>query len=289
MATVIDGRATAAKVRVEVAEAVAAFATAHGRPPGLATVLVGDDPASAIYVRSKHQACEETGIASFQHELPAEASEDALLALVAKLAADDAVDGILVQLPLPEHVDELRVLEAIPAAKDVDGFHPWNIGALALGRPAARSCTPHGVMRLLDEYGIELRGAHAVVVGRSNIVGKPMALMLLERDATVTVAHRHTRALASVTREADVLVVATGVPRLITADMVKRGAVVIDVGTTRTQDGLVGDVIYDEVERVAGWITPVPGGVGPMTIATLLANTVQIAQARAAADATPAS
>ena len=279
-ATVIDGKAVSARVRGEVAAGVEAFVARHGRAPGLATVLVGDDPASEIYVRSKRRACEEVGIASIHHTQPADITQERLLALVEELAADDAVDGILVQLPLPAGMDEGEVIAAIPADKDVDGFHQQSVGALVLGRPGLRSCTPRGIMRLLDEHDVQLRGATAVVVGRSNIVGKPIALMLLERDATVTIAHRHTPDLGALTRTADVLVVATGMPRLVTGDMVKPGATVIDVGTTRTNDGLLGDVVFDEAVEVAGLITPVPGGVGPMTIATLLANTLEAACAR---------
>jgi len=284
-ATVMDGKAVATRLRERVAERAAAFRSEHGRAPGLATVLVGGDPASAVYVRMKRRACEELGVVSFGEDHPDGTSQSELLAVVERLAADDAVDGILVQLPLPAGIDTQAVLAAVPVSKDVDGFHAASVGALVLGLEGLRSATPHGVMRLLDEYGVELAGARAVVVGRSNIVGKPMALMLLERDATVTLAHRHTRDLGALTREADVLVAAAGVPRLITGDMVKPGAVVVDVGTSTTEHGLVGDVAYAEVAEVAGLITPVPGGVGPMTIAALFSNTLDAAEARATAPA----
>jgi methylenetetrahydrofolate dehydrogenase (NADP+) / methenyltetrahydrofolate cyclohydrolase len=279
---IIDGRAVAARVRARVAEQARQFAVEHGRPPGLATLLVGDDPASALYVQLKHRACEEVGIASIDRRLPASVDQDGLMAVVEELVADEAVDGVLVQMPLPEHLDPEPVVLAVPPAKDVDGFHPANVGALALGTPLLPSCTPAGVLTLLDEYGVQLAGADAVVIGRSRVVGMPMALLLLSRDATVTVTHARTRGLAEHVRRADVLVSAAGVPGLVTADMVKPGAVVIDVGTTRTEQGLRGDVEFEAVREVASLITPVPGGVGPITIATLLANTVRAAQLRVA-------
>ena len=275
-ATLIDGKAHAAKVRAEVARAVDEL----GRPIGLATVLVGDDPASAIYVRMKRAACEEVGIESIHHEPPATISEDDLLALVADLNADERVTGILVQLPLPDHVDEAKVIAAIAPVKDVDGFHPFNAGLLFQGTPTLTAATPTGIMELLRAYEVELKGAHAVVVGRSNIVGKPVALMLLAEHATVTIAHSRTPDLGAVTREADVLVAAVGRAGVITADMVKPGATVVDVGINRTDAGVVGDVDPGAAE-VAGLLTPVPGGVGPMTIAALLANTVKAARYQA--------
>jgi methylenetetrahydrofolate dehydrogenase (NADP+)/methenyltetrahydrofolate cyclohydrolase len=281
-ATIIDGKAHAATVRAEVARDVAEL----GRPIGLATVLVGDDEASAIYVRMKRAACEEVGIESIHHEPPATVSEDDLLALVADLTADERVTGILVQLPLPEHIDESRVIAAIAPIKDVDGFHPVNAGLLFQGTPTLAAATPTGIMELLRAYDVPLKGAHAVVVGRSNIVGKPVALMLLAEHATVTIAHSRTRGLGAVTQEADVLVAAVGRAGVITAEMVKPGATVIDVGINRTDAGVVGDVDAG-VAEVAGLLTPVPGGVGPMTIAALLRNTVKAARYQAGVLAFP--
>jgi len=289
-ATVIDGRAVAAAVRARVAEGVRGFAErSGGRVPGLATVLASDDPASAIYVSSKRKLTEEVGMRSIHHELAAGASPEELLALVDDLNSDDAVDGILVQLPLPPHHDQDAVIERIASAKDVDGLTATNAGLLAQGRPGLVPCTPQGVMELLREAGAELAGAEAVIVGRSILVGRPLASLLLNAHATVTVCHSRTRDLADVCRRADVLVAAVGSPRLVTAEMVKRGAVVIDVGTNRTDDGLVGDVDFEPVSVVAGAITPVPGGVGPMTIAMLLANTVRAARERALAGNPPAA
>jgi methylenetetrahydrofolate dehydrogenase (NADP+)/methenyltetrahydrofolate cyclohydrolase len=272
-ATLMDGRALAAKVRADVAREV----TALGRPVGLATVLVGDDPASAIYVRRKREACAEVGIQSFHHELPATTSEDDLLALVGELNADDAVTGILVQLPLPEQVDDDRVIRAIDPIKDVDGFHPANAGFLLQGRPTLPPATPSGVMELLREYEVDLAGAEVLVIGRSNIVGKPVALLLLAEHATVTLAHSRTRDLARLAREADVVVAAVGRAETVTAGMVKPGAAVVDVGINRVDGRVVGDVA-EEVREVAGLVSPVPGGVGPMTIAMLLRNTVRAAR-----------
>jgi methylenetetrahydrofolate dehydrogenase (NADP+)/methenyltetrahydrofolate cyclohydrolase len=246
---------------------------------GLATVLVGDDPASHVYIRLKHEAAEQAGIDARDHRLPADTSQAELLSLVAQLNNDDSVDGILVQLPLPEHIDEERVLFAIDPAKDVDGLHPVNAGRLYLGRPFLVPATPLGVLALLDDYGVELPGARAVVIGRSAIVGKPVAHLLLGRHATVTICHSRTDDLERYTTDADVLVVAVGQPGLITLEMIKLGAAVVDVGITRTEAGLVGDVDPGVAER-AGWLTPVPGGVGPMTIAMLLQNTVTAAKAR---------
>jgi methylenetetrahydrofolate dehydrogenase (NADP+) / methenyltetrahydrofolate cyclohydrolase len=274
---IIDGKAVAARVRAEVAEQVAAL-KARGVATGLTVVRVGDDPASAVYVRNKIKACAETGIVSTEHHLPDDTTQDELLALIARLNADPAVHGILVQLPLPKQIAEQAVLEAISPAKDADGFHPFNVGCLWTGKPAPRACTPFGVMRLLDEAGVDLKGKHAVVVGRSNIVGKPQAAMLLERHATVTIAHSRTPDLAAVVGRADVVIAAVGKAEIIKGAWIKPGAVVIDVGMNRGADGkLVGDVEFAEASRRAAAITPVPGGVGPMTIAMLLANTVALA------------
>ncbi len=275
-ATLMDGKALSAKVRAEVAREVAEL----GRPVGLATVLVGDDPASAVYVRNKRQACTEAGIESIHHELPAETSEQDLLELVADLNADPRVTGILCQLPLPGHIDEDKVIRAIDPAKDVDGFHPMNAGLLLQGTGVLLPATPAGIMEILDEYEVPLQGARAVVVGRSNIVGKPVSLLLLQRHATVTICHSRTRDLPALTREADVLVAAVGKAAAITKEMVKPGACVIDVGINRVESGLVGDVA-PEVAEVAGLLTPVPGGVGPMTIAALLRNTLRAARHQA--------
>ncbi len=275
-ARLIDGKALAAQVRAEVAARAAALA-ASGRRPALAVILVGVDPASEVYVRNKVAACKAAGIHSIHETYGADLPEAELLARIDALNRDDAVHGILVQLPLPAHIDAQRVIEAIAPHKDVDGFHVASAGALLVGRPGFRPCTPLGCMRMLEHIGMaRLRGKHAVVVGRSNIVGKPMALMLLGADATVTIAHSGTPDLAATCRQADVLVAAVGRPRMITGDMIKPGAVVIDVGVNRLPDGtLCGDVDFAAASQVAGWITPVPGGVGPMTIAMLLANTVQ--------------
>ena len=271
-AKIIDGKAVAASIRASVKDKVAALVQ-RGVRPGLAVILAGDDPASRVYVRNKVRACEETGVRSELHELPGSVSEAELLQRVAKLNADAAVHGILVQLPLPKHINSDRVLEAVAPAKDVDGFHLENLGALVAGRPGVVPCTPAGVMRLIEHAGVDLAGRHAVVIGRSNIVGKPQALLLLQKNATVTIAHSKTRDLPSITRQADVLVAAVGRAKLVTADMVKPGACVIDVGVNRLPDGtLAGDVDFDSVKAVAGSITPVPGGVGPMTIAMLLEN-----------------
>jgi methylenetetrahydrofolate dehydrogenase (NADP+)/methenyltetrahydrofolate cyclohydrolase len=274
VATLMDGKALGARIRARVAE----DARSLGRL-GLATILVGDDPASHVYIRLKHEAAEEAGIEAIDRRLPADVPESELLELVARLNDDDAVDGILVQLPLPEHVDEARVLRAVDPLKDVDGYHPYNAGHLYAGRPTLVPATPVGIMSLLAEYEIPLTGARAVVVGRSLIVGKPTALLLLQAHATVTICHSRTQDLAGHTREADVLVVAVGRPGAIAPDMVKPGAAVVDVGINRTDTGLVGDVDPAAAERAA-FMTPVPGGVGPMTIASLLANTVLAARYR---------
>jgi methylenetetrahydrofolate dehydrogenase (NADP+) / methenyltetrahydrofolate cyclohydrolase len=275
-ATLIDGKALAAKVREEVAAQVAQLGAV-----GLATVLVGDDPASHVYINLKQKAAQAVGINAQDVRLPVETTEEELLALIADLNAGDAVDGILVQLPLPEQLDEAKAIEAIDPAKDVDGIHPVNAGLLYLGRPALVPATPLAVMRMLEEYEIELSGAHAVVVGRSAIVGKPVAHLLLQANATVTICHSRTRDLRRHTLDADVLVAAVGQPHMISADMVKAGGTVIDVGLTRTDEGLLGDVEPGAAERAA-FITPVPGGVGPMTIAMVLGNTVAAAKKRLA-------
>jgi methylenetetrahydrofolate dehydrogenase (NADP+) / methenyltetrahydrofolate cyclohydrolase len=281
-AEVIDGKAVAESVRAEVATGASEFTRRHDRPPGLATVLVGDDPASQVYVGSKRKLSEEVGMRSIHHELDAATKPGTLLELIDELGADDAVDGILVQLPLPDHHDQDAVIARIPAEKDVDGLTATSAGLLAQGRPGLVPCTPQGVMRLIEAAGAQLEGAEAVVVGRSILVGRPLASLLLNASATVTVCHSRTRDLPQVTSRADVLVAAVGSPRTIGAGMVKPGATVIDVGTNRTDEGLVGDVDFAAVREVAGAITPVPGGVGPMTIAMLLANTLRAAQARAA-------
>ncbi len=279
-AEIIDGRAVAAAVRERVAAEVSSFESERGRPPALATVLVGEDPASEVYIRNKRRACEEVGISSIHHGLPADTGEDELLNLVAGLGLDDAVDGILVQLPVPDQIDPDRVVATIDPGKDVDGLTPVNAGLLAHGTPGLTPCTPAGVMELLQSQGVELEGAEAVVVGRSKLVGVPVARLLLAADATVTICHSRTRDLPAVCRRADVLVAAVGIPRLLGADAVKPGAVVIDVGMNRGEDGLCGDVDFEAAAEVASAITPVPGGVGPMTIAMLLVNTVAAARAR---------
>ena len=287
-ARIIDGKAQAAALRNEVAADVARFTAAHGTCPGLAVVLVGEDPASQVYVASKAKQTVEVGMRSYEYRLDASTPEADLLALIAKLNADDAVDGILVQLPLPRHVDSAKVLDAISPAKDVDGFHVVNVGRLSTGQPCLVPCTPYGSMMLLDATLPSLKGLEAVVVGRSNIVGKPMAQLLLKAHCTVTVAHSRTKDLAGVCRRADILVAAVGIPEMIKGDWVKPGACVIDVGINRIpapekgegKTRLVGDVEFASAKEIAGSITPVPGGVGPMTIATLLANTLIAAHQR---------
>jgi methylenetetrahydrofolate dehydrogenase (NADP+)/methenyltetrahydrofolate cyclohydrolase len=273
-ATIMDGKALAERIRAEVAQEAKEFDSL-----GLATVLVGDDPASEIYIRRKHEAAREAGITAHDHHLPAETTEDELLALIAELNADDSVDGILVQLPLPDQIDEARALRAVDPVKDVDGFHPASAGQLYLDDPTFVPATPLGIMALLEEYAVPLEGARAVVIGRSTIVGKPAALLLLRANATVTICHSRTRDLAAHVDEADVVVAAVGKADVVTAEMVKPGSVVIDVGMNRTEDGLRGDVDPAAAER-AGLITPVPGGVGPMTIAMLLRNTIKAAKFR---------
>ena len=277
-ASLIDGKAIAAGFRQELAVRVARLKD-RGTIPGLAVVLVGDDPASQVYVRNKALACEATGILSRVHRLSAATPQEQLIAFVERLNADPAIHGILVQLPLPRPLDARAVIEAITPDKDVDGFHYFNVGSLVVGEPAFYPCTPWGVMKMLEHEGVAIEGAHAVVVGRSTIVGKPMSLLLLNGGATVTICHSKTRDLGAMTRQADILVAAVGKARMIGADMVKPGAVVIDVGINRLPDGkLAGDVDFEAVREVASRITPVPGGVGPMTIAMLLANTVKSAE-----------
>jgi methylenetetrahydrofolate dehydrogenase (NADP+)/methenyltetrahydrofolate cyclohydrolase len=285
-ARLIDGKAAAAAIRDQVAAGVAAFERHSGRPPGLATVLVGEDPASLVYVRSKNRVTAATGMTSFGHNLPDTISETELLDLIGELDADERVDGILVQLPLPKQIDTSRVISAIEPAKDVDGFHALNAGRLATGLPSLVPCTPLGCLHLLKSALGSLAGLEAVVIGRSNLVGKPTALLLLGESATVTVAHSKTRDLPQVARRADILVVATGRAEMVRGDWIKPGATIIDVGINRvaTDDGkgrLVGDVAFDEAAKVAGAITPVPGGVGPMTIAMLMRNTLVAAHRRA--------
>ena len=279
-ARIVDGREVAREVRERVAAEVAGLVAGRGVSPGLATVLVGEDPASEIYVRRKGEACREAGMASFHHALPSDASEAELRALLARLNADRAVHGVLLQLPLPPPLDGGAMTATIDPAKDVDGLTPVNAGLLAQGRPGLVPCTPAGVMELLRAAGAELRGARAVVLGRSSLVGRPLAALLLAADATVVHCHSRTRDLPAVCREGEVLIAAAGRPRLVTRDMVAEGATVIDVGINRTDEGLVGDVDFEAVRERAGAITPVPGGVGPMTIAMLLANTVEAARAQ---------
>lgn len=276
VAQILDGKKLATDVRANIAQEIEQLKT-KGIIPGLAVVLVGEDPASQVYVRNKEQACQTVGINSFMYRLPADTNQDTLLELIQELNANPAVHGILVQLPLPRQIDPDIVLQAIDPAKDVDGFHPFNVGRLMAGLKTFVPCTPRGIMHLLAAYNIPLAGKHAVVVGRSNIVGKPMAHLLLARDATVTICHSKTTRLKDFTKSADILVAAVGRPHLITADMVKPGAVVVDVGINRLPEGLVGDVDFDAVKEVASYITPVPGGVGPLTIAMLLQNTMEAA------------
>ena len=277
-AQLLDGNLLAKKIRSEIAVQAAAL-TASGTKPGLAVILVGEDPASTVYVRNKVKACEDAGFYSLLEKYPSEFSQDALLARIEELNQDNSIHGILVQLPLPKHIDSHLVLEAISPFKDVDGFHVANAGSLMVGSPIFRPCTPYGCMKMLESINYPIRGANAVIVGASNIVGKPMALLLLQAGATITICNSKTKDLSAHTKEADILVVATGRPKMITADMVKNGAAVIDVGINRLPDGkLCGDVDFDSVKEVAGWITPVPGGVGPMTITMLLQNTLEAAQ-----------
>jgi methylenetetrahydrofolate dehydrogenase (NADP+) / methenyltetrahydrofolate cyclohydrolase len=281
-ATLIDGKAIAQQVRTEVRDEIEAWVAEGGRRPGLATVLVGDDPASAVYVSGKQKACLEVGIEGFAHDLPAYSTQDEVAALLSELNADERVSGILLQLPTPEHIDGSYLTTLIDAAKDVDGLTPVSAGLLAKRLPGLRPCTPAGVIELLRRHEVPLPGAEAVVVGRSDLVGKPLAALLLAQNATVTVCHSRTRDLAGVCRRADVLIAAVGRPEMVKGDWIKPGATVIDVGINRTDAGLVGDVEFSSAAEVAGLITPVPGGVGPMTIAMLMRNTLQAAEAQAA-------
>lgn len=279
-AKILDGKALAQKIQNNLKEQIQILQQTIGRPPGLAVLMVGDNPASAAYVRNKEKACTNVGMTSFGRHFPTQTTQAELESVIHELNEDSRVDGILVQLPLPQHLDAVALLHEIDPDKDADGLHPTNLGKLVRGESGLRSCTPAGVMELLKEYNLPVQGKHAVVIGRSILVGKPLALMLLEENATVTVAHSRTVDLGSITRQADILIPAVGKPNLITKDMVKPGAVVIDVGINRVVDEsspkgrLVGDVAYDEVAQVAEYITPVPGGVGPMTVAMLLKNTV---------------
>jgi methylenetetrahydrofolate dehydrogenase (NADP+)/methenyltetrahydrofolate cyclohydrolase len=278
-ARLIDGKALALQVRERLATESAAVLAETGMKPGLATILVGDDPASHLYVKSKQKACDAAGIYIDDHKLPASTTQAELVALIEKKNADPKIHGILVQLPLPKHIDSKFVLEAVSPDKDADGFHPYNFGRLVEGHPVFEACTPKGVIKMIESTGVSIEGKRAVVLGRSNIVGKPLALMLLQRNATVTICHSKTKDLPAVCREAELLLVAIGKAKFVTADMVREGAVVIDVGTNRLPDGkVVGDVDFETVSQKAGWISPVPGGVGPMTIAMLLDNTVESAK-----------
>jgi methylenetetrahydrofolate dehydrogenase (NADP+)/methenyltetrahydrofolate cyclohydrolase len=279
VAEIINGKEVALKLRLELKDECKRLNDEKGLTPGLAVVLVGEDPASKVYVRNKARACQEVGIRSFQHTLSKEVKEGELLGLIAQLNADEKVHGILVQLPLPGHLDEGSVLEAISENKDVDGFHPFNVGRLVMGRPLFVPGTPRGIMELFDSVGLEISGKDAVVVGRSNIVGKPIALMLLHRNATVTVCHSRTRDLPDKVGKADIVVAAVGRPEFVKGEWIKKGAFVADVGINRTPDGrLVGDVQFEAASKRASYITPVPGGVGPMTVAMLLKNTVESAK-----------
>jgi methylenetetrahydrofolate dehydrogenase (NADP+)/methenyltetrahydrofolate cyclohydrolase len=284
-AAILDGKAMAKQIRAEIARDVAEFTGRTGVVPCLAAVLVGDNPGSQVYVRNKQKACHENGLTSRLDRLPATTTTEELLALIQRLNQDATVHGILVQLPLPAGIDQTRVLDAVDPRKDVDAFHPENVGRIIQGRPRFLPCTPHGVQQLLLRSNIPIAGAHVVIVGRSEIVGKPMASMLVQKgpggDATVTICHSRTRNLAKITRTADILIVAMGRAKFVTVDMVKPGAAVVDVGINRSEAGLVGDVDFEPVRQVAGWISPVPGGVGPLTIAMLLRNTLTAAQQQA--------
>jgi methylenetetrahydrofolate dehydrogenase (NADP+)/methenyltetrahydrofolate cyclohydrolase len=281
-AQILDGKAMAQQIRGEIATDAADFIETTGTVPCLAAVLIGENPASEVYVRNKQKACERAGIKSQLHRLGDNTTQDELLALIAQLNDTAAVHGILVQLPLPDQIDESQILKAVSPLKDVDAFHPENVGRIVQGQPRFLPCTPHGIQQLLIRSGVKIAGSHAVVIGRSDIVGKPMAIMLMQRgeggDATVTVCHSRTADLRAITRQADILIAAIGRPKFVTADMVKPGAAVIDVGINRTDDGLVGDVDFESVREVAGHITPVPGGVGPLTITMLLRNTLTAAR-----------
>ncbi len=278
-ARLIDGKALAQQVRERLAKESAELLAKTGVKPGLSTILVGDDPASHLYVKNKQKACDVAGMYIDDHKLPASTTQADLLALIEKVNGDSKIHGILVQLPLPKHIDSKAVLDAVSPHKDADGFHPYNFGRLVEGHPVFEACTPKGVIKMIESTGVSIEGKRAVVLGRSNIVGKPLALMLLQRNATVTICHSKTKDLPAVCREAELLLVAIGKPRFVTADMVREGAVVVDVGTNRLPDGkVVGDVDFEPVSRKAAWISPVPGGVGPMTIAMLLDNTVESAK-----------
>lgn len=278
-ARIIDGKALAQQIREGLAKESAAVLAKTGMKPGLATILVGDDPASHLYVKSKQKACDAAGIYIDDSKLPANTTQAELLTLISQKNADPKIHGILVQLPLPKHIDSKVILDAVSAQKDADGFHPYNFGRLVEGSPIFEACTPKGVIKMIESTGVSIEGKRAVVLGRSNIVGKPLALMLLHRNATVTICHSKTKDLPAVCREAELLLVAIGKAKFVTADMVREGAVVIDVGTNRLPDGkVVGDVDFEAVSQKAGWISPVPGGVGPMTIAMLLDNTVESAK-----------
>jgi len=279
MAQIINGKEIAADMRAEISKEAAELKKKDGITPGLAVVLVGEDPASKVYVGMKEKACKEAGFYSAEHKLPAETPEAELLALIEKLNGDDKVHGILVQLPLPKQINEATVLDAISPSKDVDGFHPYNVGRLVTGKPVFQPCTPYGVIKMLERMGVEMEGKEAVVVGRSNIVGKPVALMLLQKNATVTICHSRTKDLKEKVKGADIVIAAVGVPQMVKGDWIKPGAVVIDVGVNRLDTGkLVGDVEFDAASKVASAITPVPGGVGPMTITMLLYNTLEAAK-----------
>lgn len=279
MAKIIDGKAISKQVREEIAADVVEFKAKYGSAPGLAVIIVGNDPASQVYVRNKKRACEEVGFYSESYELPVETTQAELIALVERLNNDDKINGILVQLPLPKHLDETEILLKIRPDKDVDAFHPYNVGKIMIGNHDFLPCTPAGVMVLLERSGVEISGKKCVVIGRSNIVGKPMAMLLLHANGTVTICHSRTENLKEICREADVLVASIGKPEFVTGDMVKDGAVVVDVGINRLESGkLVGDVVFSEVEPKASYITPVPGGVGPMTITMLLKNTLTAAE-----------
>jgi len=281
-ASIIDGKALALTLRETITREVQDLNLTCGITPGLAAVLVGDDPASAVYVKNKKLACEKAGIYPQEHRLPASTTQEYLLGLIAQLNADSRIHGILVQLPLPSHIDTKVILQAVSPEKDADGFHPVNVGRLVEGDPVFVPCTPKGVIHMIDSTGEAIAGKRAVVIGRSNIVGKPVAMLLLHRHATVTICHSRTKDLPGVVREADIVIAAIGKPLFVTSDMVKPGAILIDVGINRLADGkLVGDVDYDRVKERAGWLTPVPGGVGPMTIAMLLQNTVESAKRNA--------
>ncbi|MDQ6979519.1 MAG: bifunctional methylenetetrahydrofolate dehydrogenase/methenyltetrahydrofolate cyclohydrolase FolD [Mariprofundaceae bacterium] len=275
-AQILDGKALSQRLRREMADTVTQLSATYGRAPGLAVILVGEDPASQIYVNNKKSACAQVGIASFSHTLPSDTSQEHVLGLIGEMNHDPRIDGILVQLPVPQQINPERIIEAITPSKDVDGFHPYNLGCLTARKPALRSCTPYGCMRLLEETGIDLHGKEAVVVGASNIVGRPMAMELLLAGSTVTVCHRFTEDLAAHVARADIVIAAAGKQDLVRGEWIKPGAIVIDVGIHRLEDGsLTGDVDFAIASQRAAWITPVPGGVGPMTICMLLANTVQ--------------